>query len=117
MQTRDPGRRRARMPGLVLALLTALALTLAPPATPTPKGDRSYAEIGRVLSRSPRWAATAVATARRRETAGPPDPEEVLDGSVRSQYEASVAPSVGAGGELRPCRRGARLVVRPSGRG
>lgn len=49
---------------------------------PAPKGGRPFVEIGQALGRSSRWAALAVASAQRREAAGPRDPEEVFDGSV-----------------------------------
>jgi site-specific recombinase XerD len=49
---------------------------------PMPTGGLSYQEIGERLGRSPRWAALAVASAKRREEAGPRRPDEFFDGSV-----------------------------------
>jgi integrase len=49
---------------------------------PAPKGGMSYAEIGRRLGRSSRWAALAVASAQRREDAGRRDDADVFDGSI-----------------------------------
>lgn len=49
---------------------------------PVPKGGMSYSEIGQRLGRSHRWAAMAVASAQRRETANDAGMKEVFDGSA-----------------------------------
>ncbi|HUF32980.1 MAG TPA: HNH endonuclease [Acidimicrobiales bacterium] len=49
---------------------------------PTPKGGMSFAEIGRSLGRSERWAAMAVAAAERREAWAPAGTTSRFDGSV-----------------------------------
>lgn len=49
---------------------------------PKPKGGLSYAEIGRRLARSSRWAAMAVGSAERREVAGMHGDIELFDGSA-----------------------------------
>jgi hypothetical protein len=49
---------------------------------PMPTGGLSYREIGERLGRSSRWAALAVASAKRREEAASRRPEEFFDGSV-----------------------------------
>jgi integrase len=49
---------------------------------PMPTGGLSYQEIGERLGRSSRWAAQAVASAKRREDAPARLPEEIFDGSI-----------------------------------
>lgn len=49
---------------------------------PAPKGGMSFADIGRRLGRSERWAVMAVASAERREAAGASGSSPSFDGSV-----------------------------------
>ena len=49
---------------------------------PAPKGGMSYAEIGRRLDRSEKWAILAIASAERREAASALGEVEYFDGSI-----------------------------------
>ena len=87
---------------------------------PAPKGGLSYREIGRHLGRSERWAAPAVESAQRRETAAAQGLQLDFDGSILALRKFTSSELLDAGFNIsmvaqpRPRAQSARKALRQS---